>query len=64
MSGFKLLVFLGVIMVVSMPFAVTNAQAAATVVVAAHADLGNIVTDASGSTLYLFTNDERNQSNL
>ncbi|MDA1349597.1 MAG: hypothetical protein O3A47_12155 [Chloroflexi bacterium] len=59
----KLLVFLAVIMAISVPYAVTNAQAVAIIVVTDHAELGNIITDETGRTLYLFTNDERGKSN-
>ena len=63
MLKLKLLVFLAVIMAVSVPYGVISAQAVAIIVVTDHAELGNIVTDESGRTLYLFTNDERGKSN-
>ena len=36
---------------------------AATVLAASHSELGTILADAEGRTLYMFTNDERNTSN-
>ena len=36
---------------------------AATVVTASHSELGTILADAEGRTLYMFANDERNTSN-
>ena len=41
----------------------TQAQTAADVVISEHSELGKILTDADGNTLYLFTNDERKISN-
>ena len=40
-----------------------QAQSVATVTVSQHAELGPILSDGSGNTLYLFTRDERNVSN-
>ena len=42
---------------------IPSAEAAANaLVITEHATLGNMITDAAGNTLYLFTNDERNAS--
>lgn len=59
----KLLAVLIAVLAVSLHVGLTSAQTAATVNVSQHAELGNILTDGAGMTLYLFTNDERNASN-
>ena len=40
-----------------------RAQTAADVIITQHSELGSILTDPDGKTLYLFTNDERMVSN-
>ena len=52
-----------VILVASVPVSLGHAQVTADVRVSQHAELGDILTDADGNTLYLFTVDERNVSN-
>ena len=59
----KLLVVLIAILALSFYTGIAGAQTAATVKLSQHPDLGSILTDATGMTLYLFTNDERNKSN-
>ncbi len=59
----KLLAALVAVLALSFHVGIGSAQTAATVAVSQHPVLGSILTDASGMSLYLFTNDERNKSN-
>ena len=63
MTKFRLVVILALAMTMLISINVAHAQTAATVAVSQDAELGSILTDSSGNTLYLFTNDERNVSN-
>ena len=63
MSRFKLLAFLAFVLLVSVPSGTAQAQTPASVNVSQNAEYGDILVDANGMTLYLFTNDERNKSN-
>ena len=63
MRNAKSLGFLALILLMSITATVVQAQEAATAQVSQHAELGNILTDSDGGTLYLFTTDERNVSN-
>ena len=63
MRNAKPLAFMALILLMSVTATAVQAQEAATVQVSQHAELGNIITDSDGGTLYLFTPDERNVSN-
>jgi len=63
MSRFKLLAFLAFVLLVSVPSGTAQAQTPASVNVSQNAEYGDILVDANGMTLYLFTNDERDKSN-
>ena len=63
MSRFTLLAFLAFVLLVSVPLGTALAQTQASVNVSQNAEYGDILVNASGMTLYLFTNDERNKSN-
>ena len=59
----KALVFLALIVLLSIRVGTAHAQEAITLKVSQHAEFGDILTDAGGNTVYLFTEDERNKSN-
>ena len=59
----RALVFLALIALLSIRAGTALAQEPPTVEISQHAELGDILTDAGGNTLYLFTKDERNRSN-
>lgn len=59
----KWLAVLALVVIVSLPVSVTYAQQAPSVTLSQHAELGNILVDSGGNTLYLFTRDEREASN-
>ena len=65
LSRFKLLTFLVFVLLVlvSVPLGTAQAQTPASVNVSQNAQYGDILVDASGMTLYLFTNDDPNKSN-
>ena len=51
------------VLLVSVPSGTAQAQTPASVNVSQNAEYGDILVDANGMTLYLFTNDERDKSN-
>ena len=59
----RMLAILVVALIVSISVGVAQAQVLGSVNVTEHAELGNILTDTDGNTLYLFTRDEREVSN-
>ena len=59
----RVLVLLALIALLSIPAGTAHAQEATTVEISQSAEFGDILTDAGGNTLYLFTKDERNKSN-
>ena len=63
MPRFKLLAFLAFVLLVSLPLGTAQAQTPASVDVSQNAEYGDILVDAGGMTLYLFTDDERDKSN-
>lgn len=63
MTKFRLIVILAFAMTMLISINVAHAQTAATVAVSQNSEFGNILVDADGNTLYLFTDDEREKSN-
>ena len=59
----KALVLLALIVLLSIHAGTAHAQEATTVEISQNAEFGDILTDAGGNTVYLFTEDERNKSN-
>ncbi len=64
MFKLRLSVLLAVVFIVAISAGVAQAQGpSATLLISAHPQLGSILTDGEGKTLYLFTRDERELSN-
>ena len=59
----KWLAVIALVVIVSLPVSVTYAQQAPSVTLSLRAELGNILVDSGGNTLYLFTRDEPGVSN-
>ena len=59
----RALAFIALVVLLSVHAGTAHAQDSATVKITQNAEFGDILTDADGNTLYLFTTDERNKSN-